>query len=111
MIPLGVDLIYGLNDGDLGLVKMNEMYYGRVDESLFAIADAGAGDQFFWSSDSNAVFFWHHESAHGEASKKAMTKVSESIEDFLNGMVNIVRDDDLAEGKVSPGAFKFLLDK
>ena len=106
---LGVELLYGLNSGDHGLIKMRETYFGRVAAEFLPIADAGAGDQIFFSSVTGKVYFWHHECAHGEASNEAMTLISNSVQDFLENLERAQEPEYEPSGIIEkPGQFEQL---
>jgi len=106
-----VEVLYGLNEGDDGLLSVNDQYSGRVSEQLVAIADAGEGDQFFWHIQTDQVFFWHHECSGGESSPEALTKVANTVEEFLESIEAMpVVEDTPSKAKYTPGAFRSLLD-
>lgn len=101
---LEIELLYGLNDGEYGIIGMKELFRSRVDKKYLPIADPGAGDQIFLNVQSGEVFFWHHECSEGERSPKAVTLISKTIEAFLSGLVEIPETDE--ESKSSGVIYK-----
>jgi len=95
-----VELIYGLNDGEYGLARVNETYSGRVGEEYVPFADPGAGDQIFYSAISGQVYFWHHECSFGESAKEAMTLIADSVAVFFANLERIPESED---GEISNG--------
>jgi len=107
-----LEILFGFNDGADGLVTMREAYRDRVQEVFVPVADAGAGDLFFWNIDSDQIFFWHHESPNGESSPEAMTLIADTLESFINSLVVFPDEDrEIPLPNVPDDAFDFLLDK
>ena len=103
-----VELIYGLNDGEYGLARVNETYSGRVGEEYVPFADPGAGDQIFYSVISGQVCFWHHECSFGEGAEEAMTLIADSVAVFFENLEHIPEseDDGISSGIIeTPGQF------
>lgn len=79
-----IDVFYGIGPGEFGLMRMAELYMGRVPSGCIPVAEAPGGNQILLGLEGPAkgkVYFWDHES---ESSVVAdLVLVADSFQEFL----------------------------
>lgn len=78
--------LFGLNDGQDGILKNYQRLKGRIFGDMLPIGDDGLDNAFLLDPRTGKVLFWHHECEEGEGSPKALTEVAPSLEEFLSAL-------------------------
>ena len=78
--------LFGLSDGQDGILKNYLRLKGRIDGDMLPIGDDGLDNAFLLDPRTGKVLFWHHEFEDGEGSPKALTEVAPSLEAFLSAL-------------------------
>ncbi|MBW3243514.1 SMI1/KNR4 family protein [Epibacterium sp. DP7N7-1] len=78
--------LFGLNNGQDGILKNYLRLKGRIDRDLLPIGDDGLDNAFVLDPRTGQVLFWHHECEDGEGSPKALTEVAPSLAAFLSAL-------------------------
>ncbi|WP_208349848.1 SMI1/KNR4 family protein [Pseudaestuariivita rosea] len=82
-----VSTLFGLGRGDHGIVSEFERLKDRIHGNCIPIADDSLGNAFVIDTLTRNVLFWHHECQDGEGSPAALSLVSRSMEDFIDGLL------------------------
>ncbi len=78
--------LFGLSEGDHGIVANYQRLQGRLESQFIPIAEDGLGNLFMFDCTTLNVVFWHHECIEGENSEQAYSLVSEDVASFIAGL-------------------------
>ena len=92
--------LFGLSDGDHGIMKNFQRLNGRLESKYVPIAEDGLGNLYMLDAKTKQIVFWHHECPDGENSPTAYTVVAENISSFIAGLqpAKNPKDVDLSAG-------------
>ncbi|WP_394197477.1 SMI1/KNR4 family protein [Litoreibacter albidus] len=92
--------LFGLSDGDHGILKNFERLNGRIESNYVPIGEDGLGNLYMLDSKTKQIVFWHHECPDGENSPTAFTLVSDDVVGFISGLqpASVERDVNLSAG-------------
>jgi len=91
-------VVFGLTNGKDGIPQKYTSYKDRIGRKCIPFASDGLDNLFVLDTDDTSVYFWHHEHMNGETSLDALTKVANSVEDFIAGLEVFEEDNQAALG-------------
>lgn len=92
---LNIDLLFGLNDGEAGLIEAYNSYSDRLGKHIVPLADPGGGDLIVFNERDSQVYFWNHEAPGEEGSPASFSRISNSVADFLSELT--IDEDDYVD--------------